>query len=171
MSISDAWLLEANDSLSIAIGDHEMVEFVHAATSFPVPGSPDYCRRVVFWQNNLVPVIDMGVLLGKPSLDASAFMSLVAYQQQPGSPLQYLAVKVTTAPEKILVDDAQVSEIPDELSNSLLMPVCHSCFTQGDRRVVILDIAGLCSAEFRDLVNPPHYVDNVQSNSITADSV
>ena len=166
MSVSDAWLLEANDSLSIAIGDHEMVEFVQAAAiSFPVPGSPDYCGHVVFWQNNLIPVIDMGVLLGKPALDASAFMSLVAYQQQPGSPLQYLAIKVTTAPEKILVDDAQVSEIPDELSNSLLMPACHSCFTHGDRSVVILDIAGLCSAEFRDLVNPPQYVDNVQSNS------
>lgn len=171
MSVSDAWLLEPNDSLLMAIGDHEMVEFVQAVTSFPVPGSPDYCRSVVFWQNNLVPVIDMGVILGKPALDASAFVSLVAYQQQPGLPLQYLAIKVTTAPEKIRVDDAQVSEIPDELSNSLLMPVCYSCFTHRDRQVVILDIAGLCSAEFRDLVNPPHHVDNVQSNSIKADSV
>ena len=171
MSVSDAWLLEPSDSLLMAIGDHEMVEFVQAATSFPVPGTPDYCRHVVFWQNNLVPVIDMGVILGKPALDASAFVSLIAYQQQPGSLLQHLAVKLITAPHKIRVDDAQVSEIPDEIGNSLLMPVCHSCFIHGDRQVVILDIAGLCSAEFRDFVNGPPDADNVQSNSIAVDAV
>jgi chemotaxis signal transduction protein len=171
MSVSDAWLLEPNDSLSIAIGDHEMVEYVQVPVSFPVPGSPGYCHHVLFWQDNLVPVMDIGVLLGQPAQDTSSFMSLIAYQQQPGSPLQYVAVKVRTAPEKIQVDDAQVSELSKEISDGILMPVCLSCFSYGNRPVVILDIARLCSAEFRDLVNSPQNLGTGFSESVAIDPV
>jgi chemotaxis signal transduction protein len=170
MSVSDAWLLEPNDTLSIAIGDHEMVEYVQVPISFPVPGSPDYCHHVSFWQDKLVPVMDIGVLLGEPAQDTGTFMSLIAYQEQPGSPLQYLAVKVRTVPEKIRVDDDQVSDLPEEISEGKLMPVCLSCFNHGNRPVVILDIARLCSAEFRDLVNVPQKMEAGYLDSVASDS-
>lgn len=156
MSISSAWLLEPNDLLSMAIGDHEMVEYVHVSASFPVPGAPKYCNHVLFWKHNLVPVMDLGILLGKPAQGTSAFISLVAYQERPGSALQYVAVKVRTAPEKVRVDDSQVCDLPVEISEGVLMPLCLSCFNHGGKSVVILDIAGLCSGEFRDLINAPN---------------
>jgi len=153
MSISDAWLLETNDSLSIAIGDHEMVEYVHAPVCFSVPGSPEYCNSVLFWQNNLVPVMDFGVLFDQPVVADSNLISLVVYQEEPGSPLQYVAIKVITAPEKIRVDDAQACELPDENIADLLKLLCLSCFSHEDQPVMILDINRLCSAEFRDIAN------------------
>ncbi len=150
MTVSDAWLLETNHSLSIAIGDHEMVEYIHAPACFSVPGSPEYCNKVLSWQDNLVPVMDLGILLGQPAIEVGSFTSLVAYQDQPRSPLQYLAIKVRSAPDKIRVDDSQVCELPKGNGADLLMPLCLSCFTHEGQPVVILDIARLCSAEFRD---------------------
>jgi chemotaxis signal transduction protein len=171
MSVSDAWLLEPNDLLSVAIGDHEMVEYVHGPISFAVPGAPNYCNHVLFWKNMLVPVMDLGVLLGNPAQETGAFMSLIAYQEQPGLALQYLALKVRTAPEKIRVDDAQVVELPKELSDGVLMPVCFSCFNHADRPVVILDITSLCSAEFRDLVSTLRESEDEQSGSVAANAI
>lgn len=153
MTVSEAWLLEANDSLVIAIGDHEMVEYVQAPISFSVPGAPDYCNSIIFWQGHLVPVMDLDRLLGFPTDETGRLMSLIAYQTQPGTALQYMALKLKLAPRKIQVDDEQACELPEALSEGRLSSLCLSCFTLENRPVLILDIAGLCSAKYRDLVN------------------
>ena len=153
MTSSDAWLLECRDSLSIAIAVHEMAEYVQAPIRFAVPGSPEYCSSVLLWQENLVPIMDIAALLGHPPAEEISPMSVVTYQQQPGAPLQHLAISVTSAPEKIRVEDEQVCELPEELNTGVLMPVTLSCFTHDTRPVIILDIAGLCSAKFRDAAN------------------
>ncbi len=153
MTISEAWLLEPNDSLPIAISDQEMMEYVQASVSYSVPGAPNYCNRVISWQSHLVPVMDIDRLAGIPSDESGRLLGLMAYQMQPGAPLQYLGLKLKVPPRKIKVDDEQACELPEGISEGLLEPICLSCFTYEDRSVVILDIASLCSAEFRDLVN------------------
>lgn len=153
MTSSDAWLLKCSDSLSIAVADHEMVEYVQAPIRFAVPGSPEYCSSVLLWQENLVPVMDIAVQPGHSAVEMKTLMSIVAYQQQPGAPLQHLAISVTSVPEKIRVDDEQACELPEELNTSVLMPVTLLCFTHNARPVLVLDIAGLCSDKFRDAAN------------------
>ena len=153
MTVSDAWLLECSDTISIAVGDHEMVEFVSTPIRFAVPASPQYCSSVLLWQENLVPVMDIAALLGHSSDEVQSPMCLLTYQEQPGTALQQLVVPTTWPPEKIRVDDEQACELPEVISNSVLMPVSLSCFTHADQPVIILDIARLCSAEFRDAAN------------------
>lgn len=154
MTASNAWLLELSDTLTIATGDHEMLEYIPAPIYFLVPGSPDYCSQVLFWQDDFVPIIDIGKLIGQPATsDSKIQVCLVAYQVEPGAPLQHLAIRVSKAPEKIGVDDEQACELPENIDTSVLMPTCLSCFTQAERAVVIIDLASLCSEEFRDLVN------------------
>lgn len=153
MTMSDAWLLKCSDTLSIAVSDHEMVEYIDAPIRFDVPGSPDYCSSVLLWQENLVPIMDVAALLGHPPDEVKNRMSLLSYQEKPGAALQQLAVSITRAPEKIRVDDAQACDLSEEINTSVLMPVSLSCFSHHDQAVVILDIARLCSAEFRDIVN------------------
>ena len=43
MSSSNAWLLECGDTLTIAVGDHEIVECVQPERYYSIPGTPDYC--------------------------------------------------------------------------------------------------------------------------------
>ena len=153
MSVSEAWLLEPNEELLVAISDHEIVEHIQGSITYPIPGSPEYCNKTVFWQGHLVPVIELDRLLGLPLDESSQFMTLIAFQSQPDTALQYLALKVNVVPRKIMVDDDQVCELPEKISKSPLNSLCLSCFVYENKSVLILDMARLCSAEYRDSVN------------------
>ena len=153
MTASDAWLLECSDTLTIAVSDHEMLEYIDAPLRFGVPGSPEYCSAVLLWQENLVPIMDVAALLGQPQDEMNTRVCLLTYQEKPGVALQQLAVNVVSAPQKVRVDDGQACELAEEINTSVLMPISLSCFSHDDQPVIILDIARLASAEFRDIVN------------------
>jgi len=152
MSTSDAWLLECGESLSIAVGDHEMVELLQAAQCHHVPGSPYYCSQVLLRDEDIVPVMDIDALQRGIAAEPSDFyLCLLNYQEASNSPLRQLAVKVRRAPERIQVDDAQLCDFPADFDDSLLKPLALSCFIHHAKPVLIIDIANLCSAGFRDL--------------------
>ncbi len=154
MSTSDAWLLDCGDSLAIAVGDHEMVELLQTGQQHHVPASPEHGSDVMQWQDTLVPVMEIGSLHNGAKLESSnSYLCLLNYQVSADSPLQYLALRVTRAPERIQVDDAQLCEFPREFDNSLLKAVTLSCFTHHAKPVLILDISRLCSGEFNDQVS------------------
>ena len=154
MSLSSAWLLQCGEELSIAVGDREMVELVQGQSSHPVPGSPAHCSSVLIWQESIVPIMDLAILYGGTGLDhRDSYLCLLNYQEAPNLPIQQLALRVSEAPERIQVDDAQFCELSPDLATSLLKPVTLSCFSHHARTVLILDIAGLCSAEFRELAS------------------
>ena len=154
MSTSEAWLLDCGNSLAIAVGDHEMAEYVQDRSYHSVPGSPGYCHSVLVWQNNVVPVMDLSALQYGPGGELENFsVCVLNYQEAPNTPLQHLALRVVRAPQKIRVDDDQACEIPDGLQASVLKNVCLACFNYDGLPVLVVDIARLCSAEFRDLAN------------------
>ena len=151
MSTSDAWLLECGDALSIAVGDHEMVELLQRESCQEVPGTPSYCSKVLVWNESIVPVMDIAGLHENASGPKSdAYFCLLYFQSAPNSPLQLVAIRVEHAPERIRVDDAQLCEIPTDFDDSLLKPVTLSCFTHHARPVLVLDISSLCSDGFRN---------------------
>lgn len=151
--VTNAWLFECSDSLSIAVAEHEMAEYLQASVSFSIPGAPVYCANVLLWQNNFIPILDIAVLLGEQSDSKNKLLCVVVFQSAEGQPLQRVAICVNKPPEKILVNDEQACEFPEAVDESVLLPVSLSCFEHIERPVIILDIAKLCSADFRDLVN------------------
>ena len=155
MTSSEAWLLECGNSLNIAIGDHEMAEFVQQGNQFKVPGAPEYCQSVIVWQGNIVPVMDLAILHdpANPIIEDDFYLSVLNYQTAPNMPIQHLAIRVTGSPRKILVDDAQACQIPQYLNASVLGQISLACFERDELQVMIPDIARLCSAEFRELAN------------------
>lgn len=154
MSTSDAWLLECGESLAVAVGDHEMVELVRSEHLHRVPGTPAHCASVLVWQNEIVPVMDLGPLHGgAESPRDNAYQCLLHYQEASGAALQLLALQVVRAPERIRVDDAQFCEFPREHEHSRLRGITLSCFTHHARPVIVLDIASLCSVGFRELAS------------------
>ena len=155
MTTSKAWLLECGNSLTIAAGDHEMAEFVQKQEYFRVPGAPEYCSSVVVWQGKIVPVMDLAALFN-PAVGGDpehSMLCVMKYQSEPSSALQQLAIRVTEAPRKIIVDDEHACELPDILRNSVLGQLNLACFNRDAHPVMIIDIARLCSAEFRELAN------------------
>lgn len=153
MSTADAWLLECGGSLTIAVGDHEMAELLPPAKSHAVAGTPAHCSRVLLWHDDIVPVMDVAALHGGgPAERDESYYCLLHYQEAPNAPLRQVAIEVDSAPARIQVDDAQLCEFPRDCDSSLLKPVTLSCFTHGAKSVLIVDIAGLCSVDFRDRV-------------------
>lgn len=151
MSSSNAWLLECSDALTIAVGDHEIVECVQPEQVFQVPTTPGYCANVVAWQGRLVPMLDMGEAFQAGARQGSPFVCLLSYQVGPRQPLQYIGLPVNRTPQKIEVDDEQVCEFAGDNVPALLQAISLCCFTHAELPVPIVDIARLCSAEFREM--------------------
>jgi chemotaxis signal transduction protein len=153
MSTNNAWLLECGDALTVAVSDHEIVEYVQPERYYSIPGTPDYCCSVLAWQDKLVPVMDMAAVLygDHKARSEPLFACLLSYQLAPKQPLQYLALSISQAPKKIQVDDEQVCELPSDGISRLLASVSFCCFSHQQLPVAILDIAKLCSEEFREL--------------------
>ena len=153
MSTADAWLLQCGGSLTIAVGDHEIAELLPPAQSHAVPGTPAYCSRVLPRPDGIVPVMDVAMLYdGASTGRGDSYYCLLHYQAAANAPLEQVAIKVDSAPERIQVDDAQLCEFPRDFDASPLKHVTLSCFTHGAKTVLIVDIASLCSADFRDRV-------------------
>lgn len=150
MSTSDAWLLECGESLKIAVGDHEMIELVQTGQPDQLSAMTGQNGEVLQWQDSQVPVIDIATLhAGTQQAWPDSYLCLLNYQASPGGPLQQMALRVRQAPERILVDDAQVCELPREYDDSPLKAVTLSCFTHHAEPVLIVDISRLCSDDFR----------------------
>ena len=153
MSSAEAWLLECGNSLAIAVGDHEMVEYIQGPFCYSVPATPGYCDSVLLWHDNFVPVMDIAALYDRPVEKANSVICILNYQPVANEPLLQVALRVSKAPEKINVDDEQACELSEPFKSSLLNSVTLTSFTAGSQQAIIVDIAKLCSAEFRDLVN------------------
>ena len=155
MSTSEAWLLECGSTLSIAVGDHELAEFVLQQGFHLVPGAPEYCSGVIVWRGNIVPVMDLAALYDPQAASGVRYnmLSVLKYQTEPNTPIQHLAVRVSGSPEKILVDDKHACECPEYLNSSVFGQLSLACFNRDEMPVMILDIARLCSAEFRELAS------------------
>jgi chemotaxis signal transduction protein len=150
--MSNAWLLECDPALVVAVGDHEIVEYIQPQRSYAVPETPYYCNRVIAWQDKLVPVMDMALLTGIRNLQQElSFVCLLCYQLAPRAALQYLALRINRTPQKITVDDSQACEFADDAVSPLLQAVTLCCFTHMQQAVPILDLGKLCCDEFRQL--------------------
>ena len=153
MSSSNAWLLECGDALTVAVGDHEIVECVQPERYYSIPGTPGYCSSVLSWQGKLVPVMDMAAAVnGERGLPQdTSFVCLLSYQRAAKQALEYLALRISKTPQKIQVDDEQVCELPEGNAFDLLKSVAFCCFSYQQLPVPILNIVQLCSEEFREL--------------------
>jgi chemotaxis signal transduction protein len=150
--MSNAWLLECAPTLIVAVGDHEIVEYIQPQQSYPVPETPHYCNRVIAWQGMLVPVMDLALMTGVRSQQQElAFVCLLCYQLAPREALQYLALRINSTPQKVTVDDSQACELTQDSVSPLLKSVALCGFTHMEQTLPILDLGKLCSDEFREI--------------------
>ncbi len=145
MSRSEAWLLACDDSLSIAVGDHEMVELLPNDPLRRAAGSVDGIADTVEWQQTRLPVLELGAPPNRAGTDTIPYYCVLNYQPASGMPLRQVAIRVTRAPERIDVDDARVCEIPRGLETARLRRAILSCFVHREQAVLVLDIAALCA--------------------------
>jgi chemotaxis signal transduction protein len=145
MSGAPAWIIGFPGDHLAAVGELELVHVLaDEPESFNVPGSPWYCHRVILWEDNVVPIIDIGKMLGAgQETPGRRHYGIVRYRLWPTDHQRFGAFLMDKLPERIDVDDASAYALPDTLAQWRDFVI--SCFVHDNRPVPILDIGSLFS--------------------------
>src|SRR6266850_739636 len=90
---SNAWILCVSSNQRVAVGQRELLYLTDKAETFDVPLAPAHCRQVLFWQDHMVPLMDIGRWLGISHASyARKFIAILGYQRARGAPPQFGAL-------------------------------------------------------------------------------
>jgi len=147
MSEADAWLLNPGPGLQAAVGALELVHLLpDTPTLFEVPHCPPHCHRVLVWQEEILPLVDLATrLMGRPPADTPGLIAVVAYQEQPNAEPNHGALALDTPPTRIRVNDAHACALPEGQDH--WRPLAIACFDHaGSVPVPVLDLQRLFSS-------------------------
>lgn len=143
-----AWVLDVGSGQQVAVGRQQLVEFVRAVEVLHVPLAREYCAGVIVWREQLVPVVELPVLLGgAPGVAGRASVGVLAYQDGPGEPLRYGALPLATEPREAWVNDEMACALPREAAS--WRAITLSCFNYAGRAVPILHLRRLFNEPLR----------------------
>ena len=145
MSGAPAWIIGFPGDHLAAVGELELVHVLpDEPEGFDVPGSPWYCHRVILWEDNVVPIIDVGKMLGAgQETRGRRHCGIVRYRLWPTDHQRFGAFLMDRLPQRVDVDDASAYALPDKLAPWRDFVI--SCFLHENRPVPILDIGSLFS--------------------------
>ncbi len=143
-----ARILEYAQDCRIALPIHTTLEIVEEIEIVPVPGAASHAVGLLLWQEQWLPVVDLGRLLQEPGLAAASvvtekprYLLVLAYQRVPGQALEYGAIVLPLLPETIFIGDDAACPLPDD--NPLWPLISLSCFTYKDAPTPIVDTGRL----------------------------
>lgn len=143
MAEASAWLLTLDGGLQVAVGEQEMVHLVQLPPVFEIVDVPAYCRYVLLWQGDVVPVLDLAAWAsGRPATPTSTITGIFAYQTKDA--IAYGALPLLTVPARRRVRDEQACALPDQPVDGWAR-IALSCFSESDKQVPILDLRRLFS--------------------------
>jgi chemotaxis signal transduction protein len=141
-----AWLLKVSDTIQFCIAEYEAEAYIDVISLKSVPLSPTYCNQVIFWNELILPVIDMSRFqtdkMERTSTNSSKHIFIVSYQQQENKPLEYIAFKLCSSPLKIVINDDDICKLPDEYPDALKSYLL-SVFNHNNEITSVFDIARL----------------------------
>ena len=148
MPSSAAWVLDLGAGLQAATGPLETLHVVHQPTAYLVPGSPFYCQRVLVWEDQILPMMELAPwLYGAAHSEAdqnNIIAVIVAYQDQPQQEPNYGALRLADLPRQINVDDEHACPLPDTPEG--WSSIASACFEYQQWALPILDLATIFSS-------------------------
>lgn len=145
-SRGEGWLLHLNGGLRAAVGIREMLFVLpKEPIAYKVPRAPVHAGRVILWQEQPVPLIDLYVYLrGTQPLASQMMIGVVACAAgaEANPVTRFGALILSRPPERIEVADEQACGLPKE--PVAWRSIAASCFRHPVHGAVpILDLASL----------------------------
>ncbi len=142
-----AWLLEFGNNHWAAVPLHEMSQVILSPELHSIPLTPVHCQQVLLFQKHILPVIDVSNLVSvqKNAEPSRRIIGITVYQKASKQPLQYAAVYLADMPVMVNVDDSQLTSLPED--EPLWESLSLSCFLYEERKIPVLDLAALYSAQ------------------------
>lgn len=111
-----AWLMQVDRVSRVAVGQLELIHIISDPDYIEVPRTPEYCQRVVVWNNRIVPILDISMLINK----TSAFfqhnaVAVALYSSGDSGELNYGGIQLIDMPVLDKVSNQQyveASELP-----------------------------------------------------------
>lgn len=134
-----AWLMDFGHGYRAATGERLLVHVVPAPVLADIPRAPIHCRRVLVWENRLLPAWDVAAFLDAPPLTSDrALAALAAYRVGADTGKVRLGALLLPAPPvRIAVLDPRNRELPDPRWRA----IAKACFEHHEEAVPILDLA------------------------------
>lgn len=141
--VTEGWMANLGPDLQVAFGKRHAVEYLGSIDVRQLPLTPAYCAGVQVWRKRLIPVLDLGRLLGCHRADRSVRQKgvVVAYQAASGDGHRFGLLVLDGMPDLVKVSDDMACALPGE--PAWLQQIACSCFRHKDQAVPILALAKL----------------------------
>lgn len=131
-----ALCLDAGAAAVAAIGLHQVIEVVTEGEVIAVPMAPAYCRELLQWRDQWIPVFDLAAWGGSQPESTERFYVVVGYFPD-GAGLQFGSLRVREFPKIVALSDQQACALPHGVD---WCRIAVACFQDGGRTVPILSL-------------------------------
>ena len=135
------------DDARVALPPHTSTALVEAAELVEVPAAPYFCKHLLRWQNQWLPVLELQSLLNaSPSHHPprGTHVLVVAYQAAKNAAIEYGALRLVGLPLMVPVTDAMACDLP--ATSDYWSQIAISCFEYEGQPVPVLDTKQLFAA-------------------------
>lgn len=143
MSSANAWLLDVGGTTRVAIGLRELVQITEVTNSFSVPMTPAWCRKVMFWQKRMLPVMDLSIRINHTGSKAN-LLAIVAYQTDEPASAGLAGILLAAPPQRITVNDAQACTLDESMA--AWRELANASFTRDNAVIPVLNLSRLFGA-------------------------
>ncbi len=139
MAKINAWLLTANQ-VRLTVASYEIIEVISEPQLIDVSAGPSYCRQLLLWREQLLPLVQVEKLQEDNANNQSQHIIVVAWQNKAGEKLEYGAMALSELPMSITVEDSwYVDELPNN-SSPILKKSALSCIQYQVEHIIIPDL-------------------------------
>ncbi|MGB5396801.1 MAG: chemotaxis protein CheW [Gammaproteobacteria bacterium] len=145
MSKAAAWIMNINEQLYASVSQMELVHIINEPCYTAIPGAPAYCHKVIVWNDNILPVIDLSGLLNSAAVQSKREVVAVIIYRNGNDEIHYGGIILAKSPDLEFVENTQLCSLPTHTQK--LKEIALSCFkSRAGHEVPILDMTRVFSS-------------------------
>lgn len=149
----NAWLLDFGNRVRAAVGTRVLLHVIDEPILHTVPCTPAYCRSVISWQGQLLPVMDIAAILDEGP-QTPLLLAIAAYQDRTENITHFGALLLSAPPTAIAIADMQSCPLPENPVSWSKFAI--SCFNYRDEAIPVLNLARIFSLPVNHTRMPAH---------------
>ena len=113
---TERFLTFMSDGLTIGVSTNYVTEIITNHTITIIPLVPDYIKGIINLRGQIIPIIDIRLRMGKPSIDYTSTTCIIVLNIDDTN----LGIIVDSVQQVIDIDKAQISPVPTENHQELI---------------------------------------------------
>lgn len=126
---TERFLTFSSNGLNIGVSTNYVIEIItnHSITMLPLV--PDYVKGIINLRGQIIPIIDIRLRMGKPSIDYTSSTCIIVLNIDSVQ----IGIVVDAVQQVMDIDQSQISPVPVENQQELI----NGMVSSGDRSVIL----------------------------------